>query len=243
MAAGAALGGRHRAQRPGIGCGGGARPGAHQRPQPPRPHHPGDLRRRTVAAGHRGRVPTRGATSSVLEVDTADAPPVTWSDDPPVLRRGGVRRGAGPRGASGSASGSGQRHGPHVPRPEGPPGPGAIEHTAPLARGSSGGPLVDRNGAVVGINTHRLGDGFYLAVSCGRRARGPRRRPGRGSLRATTHAGHRHRTRPRRRAACGVRSAFPSATGSWSAASRPARPRPGPASPVATCWSRPPVVT
>jgi serine protease Do len=41
---------------------------------------------------------------------------------------------------------------------------GAIEHTAPLARGSSGGPLVDVSGNLVGIDTHRVGDGFYLAL-------------------------------------------------------------------------------
>jgi serine protease Do len=41
---------------------------------------------------------------------------------------------------------------------------GALEHTAPLGRGSSGGPLVDVEGRLVGINTHRLGDGFYLAL-------------------------------------------------------------------------------
>lgn len=41
---------------------------------------------------------------------------------------------------------------------------GGVEHTAPLARGSSGGPLVDAEGRLVGINTHRLGDGLYLAV-------------------------------------------------------------------------------
>lgn len=40
----------------------------------------------------------------------------------------------------------------------------AVEHTAPLARGSSGSPLVDAEGRLVGINTHRRGDGFYLAV-------------------------------------------------------------------------------
>jgi serine protease Do len=32
-----------------------------------------------------------------------------------------------------------------------------------LARGSSGGPLLDDAGQLVGINTHRLGEGFYLA--------------------------------------------------------------------------------
>jgi serine protease Do len=41
---------------------------------------------------------------------------------------------------------------------------GAIEHTAPLARGSSGGPVVDALGNLVGIDTHRVGDGFYLAL-------------------------------------------------------------------------------
>ena len=41
---------------------------------------------------------------------------------------------------------------------------GGVEHTAQLARGSSGGPLVDAEGRLQGINTHRLGDGFYLAL-------------------------------------------------------------------------------
>ncbi|MGE0731316.1 MAG: S1C family serine protease [Acidimicrobiia bacterium] len=40
---------------------------------------------------------------------------------------------------------------------------GAVEHTAPMARGSSGGPLLDRAGRLLAINTHRLGGGFYLA--------------------------------------------------------------------------------
>ena len=41
---------------------------------------------------------------------------------------------------------------------------GSLEHTAPMPRGSSGSPVVDLDGAVVGINTNRLGDGFYLAI-------------------------------------------------------------------------------
>ncbi len=40
---------------------------------------------------------------------------------------------------------------------------GAIEHTAPLARGSSGTPLVGPDGRVAGLNTHRIASGFYLA--------------------------------------------------------------------------------
>ncbi len=42
---------------------------------------------------------------------------------------------------------------------------GSIEHTAPLLPGSSGGPIVDEAGNLLGINTNRLGEGFYLAIS------------------------------------------------------------------------------
>lgn len=41
---------------------------------------------------------------------------------------------------------------------------GGIEHTAPLARGSSGGPIIDGAGRLLGLNTNRLADGFYLAL-------------------------------------------------------------------------------
>jgi serine protease Do len=41
---------------------------------------------------------------------------------------------------------------------------GSVEHTAPMAPGSSGGPVVDLAGRLLGINTNRLGEGFYLAV-------------------------------------------------------------------------------
>ncbi len=41
---------------------------------------------------------------------------------------------------------------------------GGIEHTAPLPRGSSGGPLVDTDGRLVGINTVRSEGGLILAL-------------------------------------------------------------------------------
>jgi serine protease Do len=41
---------------------------------------------------------------------------------------------------------------------------GSIEHTAPLPRGSSGSPIADTEGRVVGLSTHRIGEGFYLAL-------------------------------------------------------------------------------
>jgi serine protease Do len=41
---------------------------------------------------------------------------------------------------------------------------GSIEHTAPLASGSSGSPILDAEGRLLGLNTQRLGEGFYLAM-------------------------------------------------------------------------------
>src|SRR6266851_4374276 len=41
---------------------------------------------------------------------------------------------------------------------------GSVEHTAPLLPGSSGGPVLDAGGQLLGINTNRLGEGFYLAI-------------------------------------------------------------------------------
>jgi len=41
---------------------------------------------------------------------------------------------------------------------------GSVEHTAPLPRGSSGGPLVDAAGRLLGLNTVRLEGGLILAL-------------------------------------------------------------------------------
>ena len=41
---------------------------------------------------------------------------------------------------------------------------GSIEHTAPMAPGSSGSAIVDGSGALLGLNTNRIGEGFYLAL-------------------------------------------------------------------------------
>jgi serine protease Do len=101
---------------------------------------------------------------AVLAVDTGDTAPVAWAETPPtpgdpvfaVANPGG----RGPRLSFGIVSSVGREfRGPRGRRIG-----GSLEHTAPLARGSSGGPVVDRQGHVVGINTHRLDQGFYLAL-------------------------------------------------------------------------------
>ena len=98
----------------------------------------------------------------VLDVDTGSVAPVAWADQAAeagdvvfALSRGGMRTRisygmvssvdlafAGPRGR--------QVH-------------GGVEHTAPLVRGSSGGPIANAEGRVVAVNTHRTGRGFYVA--------------------------------------------------------------------------------
>jgi serine protease Do len=101
---------------------------------------------------------------AVLAVDTGDAPSIAIAADGPApgtpvfaLANPGGR---GTRVSFGVVSSIGRSfRGPRGRRIA-----GSLEHTAPLARGSSGGPVVDTEGRVVGLNTHRLGDGFYLAL-------------------------------------------------------------------------------
>lgn len=102
---------------------------------------------------------------AVLSVDTGDAPAVDWADAGEVSIGTPVFALANPGGRGlrvtfGLVSGT-QRafRGPRGRRIA-----GAIEHTAPLLPGSSGGPIVDARGALLGINTNRLGEGFYLAL-------------------------------------------------------------------------------
>jgi serine protease Do len=106
---------------------------------------------------------------AVLAVDTTGAPPVGWtpSDEErgigaPVIALANPG-GRGLRATLGFVS-SGARsfRGPRGRRIR-----GAIEHTAPLPRGSSGGPLVDPEGNLLGINSLRMDGGLILAVPAG----------------------------------------------------------------------------
>ena len=108
----------------------------------------------------------------VVDVPTADVVPLSFASELPGL--GGVvvaigRGGHRSRVTLGFVSGV--DHAFHGPR--GRVVRGSIEHTAPLARGSSGGPVLATDGTVIGVNTHRVGDGFYLAraADAGLRAR------------------------------------------------------------------------
>jgi serine protease Do len=100
---------------------------------------------------------------AVVEVDTTGSTPLPWSDSEVGVGDivfGLAATGAGPaRVTAGTVSAIERTF-------RGPGGSrigGSVEHTAPLAPGSSGGPLVDSAGRLVGINTNRIGEGFYLA--------------------------------------------------------------------------------
>lgn len=99
---------------------------------------------------------------AVLEVDTGQAPVLAWATDPAVAGDIVLAVAAGQhllRVTWGQVTGA--ERGFRGPR--GRPVHVAVEHTAPAAPGSSGAPLLDRAGQVVGVNTHRLEHGFYLA--------------------------------------------------------------------------------
>jgi serine protease Do len=118
---------------------------------------------------------------AVLAVDSGDAPTVRWepvaaasgtdtqasgADTPTALGIGApivALANPGGRGLRATlgfvSSGARSFRGPRGRRIR-----GAIEHTAPLPRGSSGGPLVDSAGNLLGINSLRLDGGLILAV-------------------------------------------------------------------------------
>jgi S1-C subfamily serine protease len=98
----------------------------------------------------------------VLDVDTGSVAPAAWAEQSPAagdivyaLSRGGHRT----RISFGMVSSVDVAFN----GPRGRQVHGGIEHTAPLVRGSSGGPVADAAGRVVGLNTHRTGRGFYVA--------------------------------------------------------------------------------
>ena len=102
---------------------------------------------------------------AVLEVATEGAPALELGADAPAIGTPvvalGNPNGHGPRVTLGFVSGTDRSfRGPRGRRVA-----GAVEHTAPLMPGSSGGPIVDLDGRLLGINTNRIGHGFYQAIA------------------------------------------------------------------------------
>ena len=121
----------------------------------------------TLADGRslRGRVAGTDVDGdlAVIDVATAGAPALAWAD-------GGVAVGSVVFGLAATNGGPARVTVGTVSAVarafRGPGGrriSGSLEHTAPMAPGSSGGPIVDAAGRLVGLNTHRIGEGFYLA--------------------------------------------------------------------------------
>jgi len=101
---------------------------------------------------------------AVIEVDTGGAPALTLADSAPAIGTPVFALsnpgGRGLRVTFGFVSGVDRAfRGPRGRRIT-----GSLEHTAPLLPGSSGGPVLDAEGRLLGINTNRLGEGFYLAI-------------------------------------------------------------------------------
>ena len=102
---------------------------------------------------------------AVIAIDTAGAPALTWADgDGPAIGSVVFAAAATPGGGARVTFGTVSAVERSFRGPGGRRIGGSVEHTAPLAPGSSGGPLLDADGGLVGLNTNRLGEGFYLAL-------------------------------------------------------------------------------
>jgi serine protease Do len=102
---------------------------------------------------------------AVISVNTFGMPAIAWADGTaaigqPVFALANPG-GSGLRVGFGLVSGSGRTfRGPRGRRIT-----TSIEHNAPLLRGSSGGPVVDAEGQLLGLNTLRLEGGLILALA------------------------------------------------------------------------------
>ncbi len=123
----------------------------------------------TFADGRRTRGSVAGFDGdgdlAVIDVDTAGAAALEWGDGAGLsvgraVFGAGASHDGGTRVTFGLVSAIAREfRGPGGRRID-----GSVEHTAPLAPGSSGGAIVDADGRLVGLNTNRIGEGFYLAL-------------------------------------------------------------------------------
>ena len=101
---------------------------------------------------------------AVVEVDTTGAAPVAYSTAQPTIGSAVFAAAALPSGGTRVSFGFISSVARAFRGPGGRRISGSVEHTAPLAPGSSGSALLDADGALVGLNTNRVGEGFYLAL-------------------------------------------------------------------------------
>ncbi len=100
---------------------------------------------------------------AIVAVDTAGATAVSWSDADPGVGDAVFALAATGSGSARVTTGFVSAVERSFRGPGGSRIGGSVEHTAPMAPGSSGGPLVDGAGKLLAINTNRVGEGFYLA--------------------------------------------------------------------------------
>jgi serine protease Do len=127
---------------------------------------------------------------AVIDADTGSAPALPWASGAPAGIGTPVFALANPGGRGlrvtfGFISGIDQAfRGPRGRRIT-----GSLEHTAALLPGSSGGPVLDAAGHLLGINTNRLGEGFYLAIPADQALRSRADALARGESAAPPHLG------------------------------------------------------
>ncbi len=123
----------------------------------------------TFPDGHTGTGRIQGididGDIAIIDVETGDSPAIEWATDgtpgigAPVFALSNPG-GRGLRVTLGFVTGLERSfRGPRGRRIT-----GSLEHDAPLLPGSSGGPIVNADGQLLGVNTNRLGEGFYLAI-------------------------------------------------------------------------------
>ena len=204
------------------------------RQRAPRPGH-GGIRRRGAERQASGPRPTR----------TSTLPSSPWTPATHRRSRGNLARlrawhaGAGARQPGGrglrTTLGFVASDGRSFRGPRGRRIGGAIEHTAPLPRGSSGGPLVDVEGRLLGLNAMRLDGGADVAVPATAAVKERAQALARGETPSSPRLGVAvapPRAARRMRRAVGL----PERSGLLVRASRTTARRQRPASRRATCW-------